>query len=269
MRVRQLFILLLAIGAMIAEMPSTAQAWHGHRNYRSYRSGRSNAGVQRAAVNLNMARARLNAAQNNVALKTRQARQQAQNQPNVVAAKSNYTNVSRDYQTAKEAAVARLKEQNTEFKNLLSQCDTLRQKIASLSRAGDTSGQIQTLEAELRPLARKANLIEDHALNSDSKVKDVTSKKADSHATAQSAEQSALNEAANDPNVLAARKELSQAQSQVQQAASKYSAALASANRSGMYRGRGSYRPRYGYVSVGVRRYGGYRHSHHAHHRRR
>lgn len=264
---------LIAI-VIIAAFAATADAWSGHRG-RSYRGGRGynrygarNAALQRASASLNSARARLYLAQTNAARELKRARQQAENSPAVVTAKSAYSEANRESLTARAAAVARLKETNPEFRDLLAKCQLLRQQIEALAKSGDTSGKMQSLQSELRGLARKTILMEDQAVNADPTLKESDTRKATMHAKTQSAQADALNSVVSDPQVKAARAQLAQAQSQARQASVRYSMVLASASTSG-YGGRSYYRPRTGYR--GYRGNSGrsyYSHAHHSGHRR-
>ena len=252
---RKLSVWLLIIVAVSIASESPVSAYYGHRNHR--RSGRGYnqsssrmAGVQRASASLNSAQARLYAAKTNATRQIRQARQQALNSPALMSAKSENITANQDYQTARTAVIARLKDTNPEFRDLLVQCQAKRAQIVALAKSGESSGEIQGLESQLKTMVRKVSLIEEPVVNADPTVKEIVSRKGSIHAKAQSAEKDALNAAAKDPAVQAAQKQLAQAQQQAQQATSRYNSALASASNAGMYGGRPQYR-RSGY--------GGYR----------
>lgn len=267
---------LFVIIAMAANV-TPALAWNGHHNSRSYRGGRGynrfaarTAAVQRASAALNIARIRLATAQSTVTGELKRTRQQAQNSPALISAKSDYAEANRDSETARAAAVARLKETNPAFRDMLAKCQSLRQQIATLAKSGDTSGKMPSLESELRGLARKTILMEDQALGADATLKEANSRKSTSHLRAQSVEAAAISSSLNDPKVKAAQTQLARAQLQARQASARYSQALAASNMPVANYGRSYYRSR-----VGYRRYravAGAGHRHHAHrvgHRRR
>lgn len=260
-----IWLLIITVAGLATATP--VEAWYGHRNYRSYRSGRM-AGVQRASSALGTAQARLSAAQMNAARQIRQAKQAALNSPELTSAKSAETQATRDYQSAKEAVVNQLKTTNPEFSDLLAESNAKRDRIAALAKSGDTSGQIQTLEGQLKTLVRKVVSIQDRAINADPTLKEIASRTAGVHASAQSAEKDAKNAVYQDPGVLAAQKQLTQAQIAAQQAAARYNNALGSAN-SGMYGGN-RYHRRYGYggyggITYSPRYYTSYHNVHYAH----
>lgn len=264
---------LLAI-VTLAMSSTPANAWNGHRSYRSNRAGRGynryaarNAALQRSSTALTTARIRLATAWTNATRELKRARQQAEASPLVISTKSAYTEANQDSQTARATAVAHLKETNPEFRDLLAKCQSLRQQIATLAKTGDTTGNMQSLESELRNLARKTILIEDQALSASASVTEADSRKADSHTKARSAETAALSSALSDPQVKAAQAQLAQARLQMQQATSRYSQALAAANLPVGYSGRSYYRPRVGYR--GNSWYSARHHAHHTGHRRR
>jgi chromosome segregation ATPase len=266
---------LLTVPAMV----SPAQAWYGHRSNRSYRMGRMNnrlAGVQRASSALGAAQSRLYGARVNAARQVRQARYQAQHSSGLASARLAEQQGNHDYQAARDQAVNQLKSSNPQFRDLLAQCDAKRTQIAALAKSGDTTGQMQSLEADLRTMARKVSLMENSAINSDPAVKQIASQKPDLHASVEAAEKAAQQAVAQNPAVQAAERQLSQAEQQAQQAASRYNSALGSVNSGGMY-GRNPYRRRSGYgVSVnyvsiqsGSHRHSVHRSVHHTASRRR
>ena len=272
---RKLSVWLLIIVAVSIASESPVSAYYGHRNHRGYRSGRGYnqsssrmAGVQRASASLNSAQARLYAAKTNATRQFRQARQQARNSPALMPAKSENITANQDYQTARTGVIARLRDTNPEFRDLLVQCQAKRAQIVALAKSGDSSGEMPSLESQLKTMVRKVSMIEEPAVNADPTVKEIISRKGSIHAKAQSAEKNAINAAANDPAVQAAQKQLTQAQQQAQQATSRYNSALASASNAGMYGGRPQYR-RSGYG--GYRGFGNsgrsyYHPVHHVHH---
>lgn len=263
--------------ALVAAFSASASAWTGHRSYRSYRGGRGfnrsaahNATLLRAGASLNSARVRVALAQANALRELKRARQQAANSPALTSARSEYSAANQASQAARAVAVTHLKETNPEFRDLLAKCQSLRQQIAALARAGDDSGKIQSLESELRGLARKTILIEDQALNTNPTLQETDRRKANSHAKAQAAESAALTSTLSDPQVKAAQALLSQAQLQAMQASARYSQALASSANSVSYHGRNYHRRRVGYRSYhGASWAHSRRHTHHAVHRHR
>lgn len=233
----------------VPAMDSPAQAWYGHRNYRSYRMGRMNnrlAGVQRASSALGASQSRLYGARVNAARQMRQARYQAQHSSGLASAKSAEQQANHDYQAARDQAVNQLKASNPAFRELLAQCDAKRTQIAALAKSGDTTGQMESLQGDLRTMARKVSLMEDSAVNSDPAAKKIASQRSDLHASVEAAEKAAQQSIAQNPGVQAAQQQLNQAELQAQQAASRYNNAIGSLNSSGMY-GRNPYRRRYGY----------------------
>lgn len=265
-----LMILSMFVAAMLA-MESPAHAWYRHRNYRSYRMGRTynrSANAQRAAIAVNAARGRLNAAQLNAARQLRQARQQALNSPNLTSAKSAYATATRDFQEARDAAVTRLKANHPEFRELLAQCQDRRTRIATLAKSGDTSGAMESLQSELKTMARKVVQIEDQALRDDPVVKDITLRKGEAYSHEQAAEKLAQNSVAQNPGVLAAQKQVAQAQLQLQQATARYGSSLASVGTGFSPRRRG-YGPRWSGSVVRYQTVNRFHHSHHSwkHHR--
>lgn len=256
---------LLTIVVTVPATVSPAQAWYGHRNYRSYRMGRMNnrlAGVQRASSALGAAQSRLYGARINAARQVRQARYQAQHSSGLATARAAEQQANHEYQAARDKVVNQLKSTNADFRQLLAQSDAKRTQIAALAKSGDTTGQMQSLEADLRTMARKVSLMEDSAINADPTAKQIASQKVDLHASVEAAEKAAQQAVAQNPGVQAAERQLSQAESQAQLAASRYSNAVGAMNSAGY--GRSTYRRRYGYgVSMNYVSYGGRHHSIH------
>jgi chromosome segregation ATPase len=266
--------LLIIVFAGIA-CGSSADAYYRHRSYRGYRSGRGYnrmAGVQRAAAAMSAAQARLYAAQVNAARQIRRARQQAENSPGVTSAKNDNVRATQEFQTARAAVIAKLKETNTDFRDLTALAQTKRSQIQTLARSGNSPEEMQNLESQLKTIVRKITLIEDQAVDADPAVKEIIAHKGTIHSSLKSAEQDALNAASKDPAVQAAQKQLAQAQQQAMQAAGRYNGALSSMGNSGGYGG-GNRGRRYGYGGYGrigvvhVRSgYGGGYHHHAFHH---
>jgi chromosome segregation ATPase len=263
-RSKVVWLLVITLAGLAGASP--AQAWYGHRNNRSYRSGRMNnrlAGVQKASTALAAAQSRLYAARANSARQLRQARYQAQNSSGLLSARSADLHANRDYQAARDAVVNKLKTTNPEFRDLLTQANTKRDRIAALAKSGDSPDEMQRLSGELRTVSRKVTLIEDQAVNADPTAKEIASRKPDVHSSLQAAEKAVQTAIAQDPGVQAAQKQLNQASLQAQQASARYNNALGSANSMGSY-GRGYSRGRRGYGVVVMN--AGYSHGSHHHH---
>jgi uncharacterized protein YdcH (DUF465 family) len=244
--------------------PVPAGGYYGHRNYRGYHRGRGNsysrmANAQRASAAMNAANARVQAARANLARQMSIARKRAENSPALKSAKSNYAQVNGDNRTARDAVIAKLKAENQDFRNLLDECQTLRQQIAALAKSGSSPDQLTSLQSKLNTKARKVVLMEDEAVSADSSVKDGTSRQASAHQELTSAEKAVAAAVAQDPNVKAAQNQLAQATAQANAAAARYNSSLMSASYGGgrSYYRRGGYSHRgYGYgYGGGVRVY--------------
>lgn len=249
-------ILGIAILGIVASA-SSADAYYGHRSYRVHRGyhpyGNRNSAAQRANAAMIAARARVAAAQSNLNRSVRQARTKAENSSAVTSAKSSHVQAVHDYEAARAKVIADLKAKNPEFRDLYQQCQVLREKIVTLTNAGDPAGNLASIKAELKSKSHQVGQVANDAINADPTIKDIVSRQAAAHSTEASAMKDALESVSQDPAVQAARKQLAQASQQAQLAARKYANTVASAN-SMPYAGRRSYhRGRVGYVA-----YGGY-----------
>lgn len=246
-----LFILGFAAVALATATP--ADAWYRHRSYRSGRGynrySSQAAAVQRATMALNAAHARVFAARANLQRQTRQARSLAESSAGVSAARSQHTQAKRDYQSARQALVDRLKKDNPEFRDLQQQNEAMRAQVVSLVKSGDDPAAVERLESQMRSNARHITQIEDAAISADGHLKDLVVDQASASQNETSATNQAMTAASQNPAVLAARKQLQQAEQQELQAASRYNSTLASASI-----------PRRGYSHRHYRRgYGGFR----------
>jgi chromosome segregation ATPase len=245
MNVRHWFAVLLVAAVANLAWSAPAEAWS--RYSRGYRAGRNYnryssriARVQRAANALNSARAQLAAAQTNAARQIRQSRQRAQNSPTLTSARSADANTARDYQSARSAVIAKLNESNAEFRDLMTQFQARRTAIIQLTKSGDPTGKIPTLQDELKSMSRKITQLEEQALKADPRTRELNDLNGTTHASFKSAEKDAVQAVANDPAVQSAQKQVDQARLKTQQASQQYGNALASANSVSS-----GYRPRY------------------------
>jgi len=232
---------------------SSADAYYGHRSYRVNRGYRAyanrNAAVQRANAAMIAARVRVAAAQSNLNRTVRQAHTKAENTSAVTSAKSSHVQAVHDYESARTDVIARLKEKNPEFRDLYQQCQVLREKIVTLTNAGDPAGNLASVKSELKAKSHQVGQIANDAVNHDPKIKAIVSRQAATHSVEAAAMKDALESVSQDPAVQSARKQLAQASQQAQLAAGRYGKTVASASSMPYSRSRPYYGGRVGYVA--------------------